>query len=147
MFVLYMTAGLVSKITNNSENDSATTPNDPFNTNNNKPSGFHEIGVATNWVNPFITRYRVTTSTIKPKTTTTVEIRDDPDESDDDEPTTKKKTTTNHHDNKTKSSTTKKPKKTKTTRTSRTKSTTNQRKHNNDTFKRSKILTTISTSK
>ena len=110
-----MTAGLVSKITNNNESNQQTTPNldDLFNKNNHKPN---EIGVATNWVNPFITRFRVTTSTTTSLTT----------------PTTTVITTEEIDDEITK--TTKKSKKTTTTMTSKTKTTSKRsKKHKTST--------------
>ena len=69
LFILYMTAGLISKKANNTKNITDTV----YNKNKIKESNLSidttQIGVATNWVNPFITRYK------KPNTATRVKIQ------------------------------------------------------------------------
>ena len=65
LFVFYLTAGLISKFHGPVKDDSIEILGS---------DGTHEIGVATNWMNPYVTRYSTTTTTTK-RTTTTVFLR------------------------------------------------------------------------
>ncbi|CAF0763464.1 unnamed protein product [Brachionus calyciflorus] len=70
LFVLYLTAGLMSKL-----NEYSKETNNPVLSANDLQNGdSNQIGEATIWVNPFITRFKVPTTTTT-TTTTTVSTR------------------------------------------------------------------------
>jgi hypothetical protein len=77
LFVLYMTAGLFSRVTN-TDKKIASQGYDQETLNNIAMAGDPSIiGIATKWVNPYVTRFKVTekttvSTTTTKKTTTTV---------------------------------------------------------------------------
>lgn len=94
LFVLYMTAGLVSKFHSSSQTDNEIMIREiernnnqhHINVNNNQNNGGNrnrrptsqdpnQIGQATLWVNPFVTRYKKPTTTKYTTTTTTTTTR------------------------------------------------------------------------
>lgn len=80
LFVLYMTAGLFSRVTN-TEKKIASQGYDQETLNNIAMAGDPSIiGIATKWVNPYVTRFKVTEKTTVSTTTTkrtTTTVADD----------------------------------------------------------------------
>lgn len=64
LFVLYLTAGLMGKVNNYFNNTNTEVISSSTNPNES------QIGQATIWINPFITRYKVRTTTTSTSTTT-----------------------------------------------------------------------------
>jgi hypothetical protein len=73
LIILYLFAGLVAKYKGNSKNNI----NDPMIEiyNSNDDQVVREVGVPTNWLNPYMTRFATSTTTIRTTELTTIFLR------------------------------------------------------------------------
>lgn len=70
---MYMTSGLISKITETKKKETINLYQTDLINNVHLAGSPSNIGIATKWVNPFVTRFRPSSKpTIKTKTTTTI---------------------------------------------------------------------------